>query len=65
MGEEVRKKYDGFSSDELLRRAMVLREIANKEPPTERRRLERLALEHENYARFVRTFRRHQPAEPA
>lgn len=47
-------KYAGFSNEELLRRARVLRDIASGELPVDRRKLEKLALEHEDAAREVR-----------
>ena len=52
----TQEQFSGFSSGELLRRARTLREIAERETPRERRRLERLALEHEDAARHARTF---------
>lgn len=44
---------DGFSRAELLRRAQVLRSLSYRDQK-ERRRLERLAMEHEEAARMVR-----------
>lgn len=54
MTPAVLGKYAGFTSDELLRRARLLRDIADGELPVERRKLEKLALEHEDAAREVR-----------
>lgn len=48
-------RFSGFSSNELLRRARVLRDVAEKEPMRERRNLERLALDHEDAARRMRS----------
>lgn len=48
-----RERFAGFSSAELLRRARVLRDVAEADPK-ERRRLDRLAFEHEEAARLVR-----------
>jgi hypothetical protein len=56
-----RERFAGFSSMELLRRARVLRDIAESDP-LERRRLERLASDHEEAARLVR---RKESAEDA
>jgi hypothetical protein len=44
-------RFSGFSSDELLRRARVLRQVAEREHPRERHRLNRLALDLEDAAR--------------
>lgn len=55
------ERFAGFSSGELLRRARALRDCAYSDP-VERRRLERLAFEHEEAARLVR---RKEAAEDA
>lgn len=53
--DQTTDRYAGFSSNELLRRARILREIAQQErKPRDRRHLEELALEHEDEARAVR-----------
>ena len=49
-----RCRFAGFSSAELLRRARVLRDIAEDEPPRKRHQINRLALEHEDAARRAR-----------
>lgn len=51
---ETTDRYAGFSSDELLRRARLLRDIAEKSAVRDRHRLNRLALEHEDAARAAR-----------
>ena len=54
MTNQTTSRYTGFSSGELLRRARVLREIAEKSAVRDRHRLNRLALEHEDAARAER-----------
>jgi hypothetical protein len=49
-----RERFTGLSSDELLRRARTLRDIATSNP-LERKRLERLAFDHEEAARLLRS----------
>jgi hypothetical protein len=48
-----RDRFAGFSSDELFRRAQVLRDVAAADK-WERTRLEQLARDHEDAARLMR-----------